>query len=51
MGQPPPSHDDIAKRARAIAQRRGGARGPELEDWLQAERELRTERGLLVEKR
>jgi hypothetical protein len=47
----PPSHDDIAKRAQDIAKRRGGARGSEVDDFLQAERELRTERGLPVEKR
>jgi len=46
---PPPSHDDIAKRAIEIAKRRGGARGSERDDWLQAERELRRERGLPVE--
>lgn len=47
---PPPTHDDIA-RALDIAKRRGGARGGELDDFLQAERELRQERELPVEKR
>jgi hypothetical protein len=42
----PPSHDDIARRAIEIAKRRGGVTGSELADWLQAERELRRERGL-----
>lgn len=45
----PPTHEAIAKRARQIAERRGGALGQELQDWLQAERELRTELGLAVE--
>lgn len=49
MGSPP-SHDEIAKRAQDIAKRRGGARGGEADDFLQAERELRRERGLPVEK-
>jgi hypothetical protein len=35
-----PSRDDIAKRAYEIYVARGSARGQELEDWLQAEREL-----------
>jgi Protein of unknown function (DUF2934) len=45
----PPSHDDIAKRALEIAKRRGGVRGGERDDFLQAERELREERALPVE--
>jgi hypothetical protein len=47
----PPSHDDIAKRALEIAKRRGGARGGERDDFLQAERELRLERKLPVDDR
>ncbi len=46
----PPSHDEIAKRAQEIAKRRGGVHGGELADFLQAERELRRERGLPVGK-
>jgi hypothetical protein len=41
----PPSHDDIARRAIEIAKRRGG-RAIDVDDWQQAERELRRERGL-----
>ncbi len=36
------SHEDVARRAYEIYQRRGGAPGRDLEDWLQAERELRS---------
>ena len=43
-----PSHDEIATRALAIADRRGGGHGFETVDWAQAERELRLERGLGV---
>jgi hypothetical protein len=35
-----PTHSEIARRAYAIYQARGGAPGGELDDWLQAEREL-----------
>lgn len=35
-----PSNDEIAVRAYEIFLRRGGANGSDLEDWLQAEREL-----------
>ena len=35
--------DEIARRAYELFQRRGGAPGRDLEDWLQAERELRPE--------
>ena len=48
MGPQAPSHDEIAKRAQEIAERRGGTRGKEVDDFLQAERELRRERGLPV---
>ena len=34
-------HDDIAQRAYAIYLERGGFPGAELDDWLQAEQELR----------
>ena len=43
--------DLITERAHQIAQRRGDTRGHELEDWRQAERELRVERGLATEPR
>jgi hypothetical protein len=33
-------HDAVARRAYEIYQERGGNQGSELEDWLQAEREL-----------
>lgn len=33
-------HDQIAKRAYELAERRGFAPGQEVEDWLQAEREI-----------
>jgi len=40
-----PTPEEIAKRAHEIWLARGGGPGSDLEDWLQAERELRTERG------
>ncbi len=36
----PPSHEEIAQRAHEIAEARGGEPGHEVEDWLQAEKEL-----------
>ena len=36
-----PTHQDIARRAYQLYKERGGERGRDLEDWLQAERELR----------
>jgi hypothetical protein len=36
-----PSSEEIAKRAHEIFLARGGAPGFELDDWLQAERELK----------
>jgi len=36
-----PSTDEIAGRAFELFQRRGGEPGHDLEDWFQAERELR----------
>jgi hypothetical protein len=44
----PPTHDEIAKRALQIAARRGSGHGYETDDWAQAERELRAQRGLNV---
>ena len=38
-----PTHEDIARRAYQLFEDRGGERGDELKDWLQAERELRDE--------
>ncbi|OFV88984.1 MAG: hypothetical protein A2V74_04030 [Acidobacteria bacterium RBG_16_70_10] len=38
---PGPSHDAIAKRAYEIWLGRGGEPGREVENWLEAERELR----------
>jgi hypothetical protein len=35
--------DEIARRAYEIFQRRGGTHGADLDDWLQAERQLRGE--------
>ncbi len=40
-----PSEEEIRRRAYEISQRRGGTPGQELEDWVQAERELRAEQG------
>lgn len=37
-----PSHDEISRRAYEIHVERGGIPGHELEDWLQAESELRS---------
>lgn len=37
---PRPLHERIERRAYEIAQRRGFAPGEEVEDWLQAEREI-----------
>jgi len=37
---PLPSQEDIARRAHEISVARGGEPGHELDDWLQAEREL-----------
>lgn len=37
----PITDDDIARRAYEIYLRRGGTHGADLDDWLQAERELR----------
>lgn len=35
-----PSHDDIAARAYALYEARGGSHGDDLNDWLEAEHEL-----------
>lgn len=47
----PPTREQIAKRAREIFLARGGAPGNELDDWLQAERELKAESGKGMEGR
>ncbi len=39
-----PSEDEIRRRAYEIYQSRGGEPGREMEDWVQAERELRAKR-------
>lgn len=39
--QPVIRDGDIARRAYEIFERRGGAHGADLDDWLQAEQELR----------
>lgn len=41
----PPTPAEIAKRAHEIFEARGGAHGCDLDDWLQAERELKAEAG------
>jgi hypothetical protein len=38
--KPPPTPEQIRQRAHEIHLARGGAAGRELDDWLQAEREL-----------
>ena len=38
-----PTQAEIARRAHEIYQARGGAPGSDLDDWLQAERELKAE--------
>jgi len=44
------SSEDIARRAHAIYEQRGGFPGAELDDWLQAERELRDQTGSETDK-
>ena len=39
-----PEHDAIARRAYEIYQERGGEHGAHVDDWLQAEREIRARR-------
>jgi hypothetical protein len=39
--QPPPTHEEIRRRAYEIYLSRGAADGHDLEDWLQAERDFR----------
>ncbi len=38
---PAPAREEIARRAYAIFRARGGTHGYDIDDWLQAERELR----------
>jgi len=45
-----PTPEQIRQRAHEIYQARGDAPGRELDDWLQAERELKTKMGQLPEK-
>ncbi len=42
---PAPSSDQIAERAHEIFMARGGGHGRDLDDWLQAERELKPANG------
>jgi hypothetical protein len=42
--RPEPTSDEIARRAYEIYLERGPASGNDVEDWLQAERELRGEK-------
>jgi hypothetical protein len=46
---PAPTPEQIRKRAQEIFEARGCAPGGELEDWLQAERELKSGTGPRVE--
>ena len=41
----PPTHDEVAVRAYELFLERGGRDGSDLEDWLQAERELQERAG------
>ena len=45
----PPTQAEIAKRAHELYLPRGGTHGYDLDDWLQAERELKAEIGQLPE--
>jgi hypothetical protein len=38
-----PTHDEIARRAYQLFEKRGAAHGQDRDDWLQAERELQQE--------
>ena len=38
-----PTHDEIARRAYQLFEKRGAAHGHDWDDWLQAERELQQE--------
>lgn len=42
VSEPGLSHDEIARRAYEVYLARGAAPGRDLDDWLQAERELRS---------
>ena len=50
MAQGRPTREEIELRAYEIYVERGGARGQEMEDWLQAERELVEKCGEPVQK-
>jgi len=41
---PNPTYDEIAERALELCSRRRGANGQDLQDWVNAERQLRFER-------
>jgi hypothetical protein len=40
-----PTHEEIQRRAYEIHLERGGAHGQDMEDWLEAERDLKAKRG------
>jgi hypothetical protein len=42
----PPTHDEIAQRAYGLYEQSGRQSGRDAEFWLEAERQLRKERGL-----
>ncbi len=42
--RPPPTEDEIRQRAHQICLARGGVPGRELDDWLEAERQIYHER-------
>jgi len=44
-----PTYDEVAERAYFIYEARGGDHGRDMDDWLQAESELLTERALAVD--
>lgn len=43
-----PTHEEIAERAFQLFERRGGVAGCDLDDWLEAERQILLERVRLV---
>ena len=45
---PAPTHDEIARRAYELFEKRGGEPGHEQEDWHQAEKDLRDQKLSLI---
>lgn len=43
-----PTYDEIAERALQLYERRRGASGQDLEDWVNAERELRSDKSRTI---